>query len=82
MVRIEMLNDFGDVTEVCEATESERADETADSGAFCEDGEAIQERQNCDGPVYRWITHDGMIFQACRHHIEVDDFSRFATEES
>ena len=77
-MRIEMLDDLGNVTEVCDAIASERADETLDSGAFCEDGESPTARQNCGGPVYRWTTKDGMTFQACRNHIERDDFSRFA----
>lgn len=77
MLMIEMLDDHGKVTEVCEATESPLAREDGDEGAFCEDGEGLQERMFCVGPVYRWTTSDGLTFQACRYHIDHDDYSRF-----
>lgn len=73
-----MLDLDGNVTEVCEATDEELAIEDDDPGAFCEDGESYQERAKCSGRVWRWTMKDGMTFQACTHHIEVDDFSRFA----
>jgi hypothetical protein len=78
MARIEMLDEYGNVTEICDATESPLAKEDDDEGAFCEDGENLQARLQCAGPVYRWTTADDMTFQACRYHIEHDDFSRFA----
>ena len=77
MPKIEMLDEDGTVTEVCEATSEERAIEDDDEGAFCEDGEV--DPRNCSGDVYRWVTKDGMIYQACAGHIELDDFSRFAS---
>lgn len=72
MARIEMLDEFGKVTGTYEAT--------ADSEAVCEDGENLQERSRCGGPVYRWTTADGMTFEACRAHIKRDQFSRLKDE--
>lgn len=77
MRKIEMLDDFGKVTEVCEATMSPLAVGPDDVGAYCEDGNNPKARENCAGPVYSWTAKDGMTFQACRAHIERDDFSRF-----
>ena len=81
MRKIEMLDDRGNVTGVFEATEAPLARNDDDDGAFCEDGEGLQERLFCVGPVYRWTTNDGMTFQACRYHIDHDDFSRFQEEK-
>lgn len=79
MTKIEMLDLDGNVTEVCEATSEERAANDDDPGAFCEDGEESEARRLCSGDVYRWATKDGMTFQACAGHIELDDFCRFAS---
>lgn len=77
MRKIEMPDLDGNVTEVCEATSEKRAIEDDDEGAFCEDGEIDPGR--CSGDVYRWVVADGMVFQACAGHIELDSDCRFAS---
>ena len=70
MVRIEMLDDFGNVTEVCEAT--------ASPGVTCGGAISFGRLGFCDGPVYQWRADNGTEYESCKLHIETDDFSRFA----
>lgn len=69
MTKIEMLDLDGNVTEVCDAT--------AEADAVCEDGEIDPKR--CHGDVYCWVAADGMVFEACKGHIELDSDCRFAS---
>lgn len=67
---IEMLDDFGNVTEACVAT--------ATDDVPCEDGES-EAFGDCDGKVFQWVDSRGIISRVCRRHIDDDGFCRFKT---
>lgn len=64
-MKIEMLDDLGEVAEVCDVA-------VVDEG--CED-----EGQH-GGPVYAWKTEIDMEYQVCAEHLATDEFARLALE--
>jgi hypothetical protein len=67
-MRIETLNDFGDVKESSEVTD------TTDNSAFCEISD--YDVTGHSGPVYRWTSETDGTVQLCQAHIDESPFHR------